>query len=214
VPSIWNPLPQFATVQADGELGNVVAFDQFYQDIKNGTLPQVAWITPAGELSEHPPSRISLGQAYVTALINAVMQSPYWNDTAIFLAWDDWGGFYDHVVPANVDVNGYGFRVPAMVISAWAKPGFVDHQQLSFDAYAKFIEDVFLNSERVPGSRPDSRPDQRESYSGLGDLRSDFDFTQTPLPPLVLEPFPDGGLPNPGIDSDGGLGSPCRADGG
>ena len=67
---------------------------------------------------------MSAGQAYVTSLINAIMQGPNWNSTAIFLAWDDWGGFYDHVVPPRVDQNGYGLRVPGLVISPYARAGF------------------------------------------------------------------------------------------
>ena len=94
-------------------------------------------------MSEHPPAPVSYGQSYVTSLINAAMKGPEWNSTAIFLAWDDWGGFYDHVVPQSVDENGYGLRVPGMVISPYAKRGYVDHQTLSFDAYDKFIEDDF-----------------------------------------------------------------------
>ena len=88
-----------------------------------------------------PPARISDGQAYTTSLINAAMAGPDWSSTAIFLAWDDWGGFYDHVPPPSVDENGYGLRVPGLVISPYAKPRYVDHQTLSFDAYDKFIED-------------------------------------------------------------------------
>ncbi len=72
------------------------------------------------------------------------MQGPDWDSTAIFLAWDDWGGFYDHVVPPTVDANGYGLRVPGLVITPYAKHGYIDHQVLSFDAYVKFIEDDFL----------------------------------------------------------------------
>jgi hypothetical protein len=88
---------------------------------------------------------LSAGQTYVTHLINTIMQGPDWKDCAIFLAWDDWGGFYDHVVPVSVDENGYGLRVPGLVISPYAKRGFIDHQTLSFDAFVKFIEDDFHN---------------------------------------------------------------------
>ena len=76
-------------------------------------LPAVSWVTPSNRVSEHPPSLVTAGQAFVTSVVNAVMRSPDWSSTAIFLAWDDWGGFYDHVVPPKVDVNGYGLRVPA-----------------------------------------------------------------------------------------------------
>jgi phospholipase C len=125
----------------------------------------------------------------VTALINAIMQSPLWSSTAIFLAWDDWGGFYDHVVPPIVDQNGYGLRVPGLVISPYARQGFIDHQTLSFDAYVKFIEDDFLSGNRIDphtDGRPDPRPTVRENAPGLGDLSRDFDFNQAPRPPLIL----------------------------
>ena len=118
------------------------------------------------------------------------MQGPDWNSTVIFLAWDDWGGFYDHVVPPTVDQNGYGLRVPGLVISPFAKKGFIDHQTLSFDAYLKLIEDIFLNGQRLDpktDGRPDPRPTVRESVSTLGDLLQEFDFNQTPLPPLILQ---------------------------
>jgi phospholipase C len=109
--------------------------------------------------------------------------------TAIFLTWADRGGFYDHVTPPTVDENGYGLRVPGIVISAYAKAGYIDHQTLSFDAYVKFIEDDFLSGARIDPKtdrRPDLRPDVRENVSVLGDLRHDFDFSQTPRKPLVL----------------------------
>ena len=188
-PEIWNPLPWFDTVRDDGELGNVQTLDHLYADAATGALPAVAWVVPNGEVSEHPPALVSVGQAYVTGLINAIMQGPSWSSTAIFLAWDDWGGFYDHVVPPSVDGNGYGLRVPGIVISPYAKRGYIDHQTLSFDAYLKFIEDDFLSGARIDPStdgRPDSRPDVRENAAVLGDLRRDFDFEQTPRPPLVL----------------------------
>jgi phospholipase C len=125
-------------------------------------------------------------------MINAVMQGPDWDSTAIFLTWDDWGGFYDHVEPPVVDVNGYGLRVPGIVISPWVKQG-IDHQTLSFDAYLKLIEDRFLGGQRLDPAtdgRPDPRPTVREDVALLGDLADAFDFTQDPLPPLILDPTP------------------------
>jgi phospholipase C len=188
-PEIWNPLPFFTTVRVDSELGNVQTIDHFYADVQAGTLPAVSWIVPNADVSEHPPALVSAGQAYVTGLINTVMQSPVWDSTAIFLAWDDWGGFYDHVPPPTVDVNGYGLRVPGLVISPYARRGFIDHQTLSFDAYVKFIEDDFLGSQRIDPStdgRPDPRPTVREDVPVLGNLVRDFDFNQVPQAPLVL----------------------------
>jgi len=192
-PGIWNPLPNFDTVRADGQEGNIQSVDKFYSAAKAGTLPAVSWVVPSGAVSEHPPGPVSFGQSYVTSLVNSVMAGPDWNSTAIFLAWDDWGGFYDHVAPPNVDVNGYGLRVPAMVISPYAKKGYLDHQTLSFDAYDKFIEDDFLGGQRLDPAtdgRPDPRPDVRENAPILGNLESDFDFTQPPRPPAPLPVHP------------------------
>jgi phospholipase C len=191
-PGIWNPLPYFNTVKRDGELGNVQDLSQFFLAAQNGTLPAVSWIAPNGHVSEHPTALVSIGQAYVTSLINAIMQGPNWNTTAIFLSWDDWGGFYDHVVPPATDKNGYGLRVPGLVISPYARAGYIDHQTLSHDAYLKFIEDVFLRGQRIDPAtdgRPDPRPSVREDSPILGDLRSDFNFNQPPRPPLILPAF-------------------------
>ncbi|MDQ6752754.1 MAG: phospholipase [Actinomycetota bacterium] len=188
-PGIWNPLPYFDTVRKDGQLDNIQSLANFYTAAKNGTLPAVSWIDPTGSVSEHPPALVSAGQAYVTGLINSIMQSPDWSSTAIFLSWDDWGGFYDHVTPPSVDQNGYGLRVPGIVISPYAKPGFIDHQILSQDAYAKFIEDDFLHGQRLDpltDGRPDPRPDVRENDPQLGDLANDFNFSQRPAAPVIL----------------------------
>jgi phospholipase C len=188
-PGIWNPLPSFTDVREDGQLGNVKDTALFFSDLRDGKLPSVSWLTPSNRYSEHPPGLLSAGQAYVAGVINAVMRSKYWDSTAIFLSWDDWGGFYDHVVPPNVNAFGYGLRVPALVISAYARKGYVDHQVLSHDAYVKFIEDDFLNGERI-NPKTDGRPDPREGVvedePQLGDLRSDFDFTQPPRPSLLV----------------------------
>jgi phospholipase C len=188
-PEIWNPLVDFQTVHQNGQLANVQDVSQFYNAAKAGTLPAVSWIAPNPGSGDHPTSLVSAGQSYVTGVINAVMQSPNWTSSAIFLAWDDWGGFYDHVVPPQPDAAGYGFRVPALVISPYAKVGYIDHQTLSFDAYLKFIEDVFLSGERIDPAtdgRPDPRPTVREKVNILGDISQDFDFTQAPRPPLIL----------------------------
>jgi phospholipase C len=192
-PGIWNPLPNFTDVTQDGELGNIQSLSNFVTAAQNGTLPAVSWIDPTDSVSEHPTARVSAGQTYVTGLVNTIMQSPDWPSTAIFLSWDDWGGFYDHVVPPSVDQNGYGLRVPGLVISAYAKHGYIDHQILSHDAYNKFIEDDFLGGERLNpknDGRPDPRPDVRDAASQLGDLRADFDFNQQPRPPEILPVCP------------------------
>jgi phospholipase C len=194
-PSIWSPLKNFADVKGDPRATKTYPA-QFDQDIRAGTLPSVVWVAPSFVNSEHPPASIYRGESYVAALINKIGTNQHlWDSTAIFLSWDDWGGFYDHAkppAPANPDPSvpkpafkgddpGYGIRVPGLVISAWAKSGWVDHQYLSHDAYLKFVEDVFLPS-HAPISADDHRPDIRESIVP-GDILcrgdpscSDFDF--------------------------------------
>jgi phospholipase C len=204
-PGIWNPLPYFTTVRDDDQLKNIVSVHHFLTSAQDGTLPAVSWVIPSEAVSEHPRSQVSAGQSYVTGLVNAVMSGPDWKSTAIFLTWDDWGGFYDHVAPPTVDENGYGLRVPGLVISPYARRGYVDHQVLSFDAYAKFIEDRFLRGQRLDPNndgRPDPRPGVRENAAQLGDLLSDFDFSRPPRPPLLLSVHPKTDLVGPDVSSN------------
>jgi phospholipase C len=192
-PGIWNPLPLFTDVQKDKQKGNIQTLSKYFKAAKSGKLPAVSWIVPSQADSDHPPASVHRGQAYVTAIINAAMKSPDWKSTAIFLSWDDWGGFYDHVVPPRADKNGYGLRVPGLVISPYAKKGFIDHGTYSSDAYLKFIEDDFLGGSRLDprtDKRPDRRPDVREDLPLLGDLANDFDFNQKPRPPFLLPTNP------------------------
>ena len=193
-PGIWNPLPGFQTVWADHQISNVQPARSYFRDARNGTLPSVSWIVPNDRHSEHPPSSIAVGQAWVTRIVNASMRSSDWNSTAIFLSWDDWGGFYDHVVPPTVNGQGLGLRVPGLVISPYARRGYIDHQVLSTDSYLRFIEDDFLGGQRIDPAtdgRPDSRPFIAEDAPGLGDLSADFNFRRTPRPPSLLPLHPD-----------------------
>ena len=192
-----NPLPWFATVRQNGQVENVRGHGEYYRAAEDGTLPSVSWVMPYSGAGEHPHNGepIWKGVRHVTSIINAAMEGPDWDSTAIFLTWDDWGGFYDHVPPVRVDENGYGIRVPGLLISPWAKGGTIDDQVLSFDAYLKLIEDLFLEGERLDPetlTRPDSRPTVREDVRILGNLLREFDFSQEPLPPLVLDPMPLG----------------------
>jgi phospholipase C len=221
-PDIWNPLPEFTTVHQDGQTANVQDVSNFYAAARKGTLPAVSWVVPNEADSEHAPGKVSSGQAYVTGLINAIMRSPDWASTAIFLSWDDWGGFYDHVKPPTVDANGYGLRVPALVISPYARQGCIDHQTFSQDAYLRFIEDDFLGGARIDprtDGRPDPRPDVREALPSLGNFAQDFNFNQAPRPPMVLPLHPRPGpkstigarAPAPGCGSNLALNAPGTA---
>jgi phospholipase C len=192
-PGIWNPLPWFDTVRQDYQLRDIKPLPALFTDLKDNTLPSISWIVPGDKDSDHPPALITNGQTYVTALLNSIMRSRAWDSTAIFLSWDDWSGFYDHVTPPIVDGQGYGLRVPALVISPYAKHGYVDHEILSQDAYLKFIEDDFLHHQRIDPTtdgRPDPRPDVRENAPILGNLANDFDFHQKPRHPLILPLHP------------------------
>ncbi|HET9342216.1 MAG TPA: alkaline phosphatase family protein [Candidatus Eremiobacteraceae bacterium] len=187
--SDWNPLPDFDDVKEDNQLSNIQPGVNFESAAQRGALPAVSWVVPNFRNSDHPSTPVNFGQQFVQKLVDDVQNGPDWSTTAIFVSWDDWGGFFDQVNPPNVDAGGYGFRVPGLLISPWSKHGYIDHQELSFDAYLKFIEDVFLSSSRIDPNtdgRPDSRPDVREDYPGLGDLTSEFDFTQ---PPPIRRPF-------------------------
>jgi phospholipase C len=192
-PGIWNPLPWFVTVKQDRQLRNITSVNHFFRAARRGTLPKVSWVVPNDKVSEHPPALVSAGQAWVTSIVNAIMSGPDWKSTAIFVTWDDWGGFYDHVPPPVVDRNGFGLRVPGLLISPYARRHYIDHQILSFDAYAKFIEDLFMNGERLDPTtdgRPDPRPTVRENIPILGNLMREFDFRRRPRRPLILNPHP------------------------
>ncbi len=196
-PGIWAPILWFTDVAQDGQLGNVQSHAQYFADAANGRLPSVAWIVPNLAESEHPTAGLRAGQAYVTRVIDAAMRGPQWKSTAIFLTWDDWGGFYDHVRPPVVDANGYGLRVPLILISPYTRtPGAIDHQLASFDGILKFVEDNFLHGARLDpktDGRPDRRPTVRESLPDAGDFRDDFDFAAPPRPGLQLPEYPTPG---------------------
>jgi uncharacterized protein (TIGR03437 family) len=173
--TFWNPLPAFPVVKNDpNQFGRLTNATQFYTDAQNGTLPQVSWIIPNMDLSEHPPADVSVGMNYVTGVINAVMNSPEWSSTAIFLAWDDWGGFYEHVDPPSVDQYGLGIRVPGIVISPYARQSYVDHKTYSFESWLRIVEERF-------GVQPMTARDNTAN-----DMIDAFDFTQQPRPPEVM----------------------------
>jgi phospholipase C len=155
---------------------DIIGVRKFESDVRSGNLAQVSWVTPDFQNSDHPPNLLQSGQNFVTNAVNAVMNSPYWADTAIFLTWDDWGGMFDHVPPPTVDAVGYGARVPLIVISPFAIPGYISHRQGEFASIDKFVEENW--------SLPTMG--ERDSLPGLSDLMDFFNFSQAPQPPLVL----------------------------
>ncbi len=173
---IWVPLLKYARYVDDPKLSShIVDLGQYYKDLQDGTLPAVAYIVPSGA-SEHPPSSIMSGQRFVNSLLRALMQSDYWKDSAFLLNYDDWGGWYDHVNPPQVDKHGYGFRTPALLISAYAKRGYIDHTQLDYTSILKFIEHNW-------GLEPLASRDARAN-----NFLDAFDFSQPPRSPQLISP--------------------------
>jgi len=153
-----------------------VASTQIITDAKNNALPNVSFVTPGEDSqSDHPPQPTQPAQNFVSSIVNAIMHSSEWNSTAIFVTWDDFGGWYDHVPPPQVDGIGLGPRVPLLVISPWAKPGYIGGQQGEFASFDKFIEETF--------SLPSLG--QRDSLPATSDLMDFFNFSQTPTPKLI-----------------------------
>jgi len=173
--TLWNPMPGFKSIRDDeSRMNRLVSLDDYYADLQKGTLPQFAWMIPDFQDSEHPPEPLDQGMWYVTKIINALMKSPYWGNTAIFLTWDDYGGFYDHVPPPEVDAYGFGPRVPMIVISPYAKTNYVSHYNYDFTSVLKFIE------ERWNLPHLTARDDR------ANDMRDCFDFYAPPRAANVI----------------------------
>ena len=171
----WNPLPAFASFKNNtSRLNNLAPNSQFPVDLAKGNLAQVTWVIPTEDESDHPTADVGVGQKYLVSTINAIMQSKFWPSTAIFVTWDDYGGWYDHVAPPQVDAFGLGFRVPCLIISPYAKAGFIDHTQSEFTSILKFIQTVH------------NLPPLTQRDAMASNMFEAFDFSQTPSPPLIL----------------------------
>jgi len=139
------PLPTyFPEVASHPDMrARVVPMDELSKDLSSGNLAQVVYVDPSEHflISEHPPEDVAAGEAWTKTLMEAIMSSSSWSSTAIFLTWDEAGGFYDHAPPPQVDYWGYGFRVPMIVVSPYARRGFVDHDTMDHTSILKFIAD-------------------------------------------------------------------------
>ena len=181
---IWCPLLAYARFLDDPELNKkIVPLDQYYEDLENDELPAVSYMVPAGS-SEHPPGSIKAGEAFVSNLVTGLMRSSAWDSSAFMWTYDDWGGFYDHVRPPQVDRFGYGFRAPALLVSPYARKGHIDSTTVDFTSQLKFIE---KNWNLAPLSSRD-----REANG----LASAFDFSAPPRPPKFISQEVDDAAPD------------------
>jgi phospholipase C len=161
---------RFAYVQnTPAAKGQFAASSTFPKDVAGGALADVSWVIGAPGGTEHPPANVQVGQNSVADdIVNPLGRSPYWNSAAVFLTWDDFGGFYDHVAPPVVDSFGYGFRVPCLVVSPYAKSGFVDSAVNDHTSILRFVEERY-------GLSPLSTRDA--AANGMAEA---FDFTRPP----------------------------------
>jgi len=152
---------------------NVVDPSRFIHDARNGQLPALIWLMPPSQYSDHPPMSICLGENWAVHQIDAVMQSPEWASTVIVMLWDDFGGFYDHVPPVSLSPYKLGIRVPAIIISPFAKPHYIEHQQFDIRSVVKFVEQEFHLPHLMRYSR---------NEASVGEM---LDLSQSPLPPML-----------------------------
>ncbi len=187
---LWHAFDAIQHVRYGQDYANVISPSQtILTDISTNQLPALSWVMPASEAySDHPGSRSAKGPSWVAAVVNAVGESQYWNSTAIFITWDDWGGWYDHVPPKMYNHFELGFRVPLVIVSPYAKAGFVSHRRHEFGSILRFSETAFdLGSLDTTDKRSD-------------DLFDCFDFTKPPrqFVPIQAPPF------NPSSDTTSG----------
>jgi phospholipase C len=172
---IWAPILTMPRFLDDPRLRrHIVDLKEYFKDLENGTLPAVAYIAPSGP-SEHPPSSLTSGQAFVRTLINGLVRSSAWQSSAFVISYDDWGGWYDHVRPPQVDKYGYGFRVPGLLVSAYARRGAVDSTILDFTSILRFIEDNWRIKPLA----------QRDRFANS--IASGFDFSKPPREPSFTQ---------------------------
>ena len=171
---IWAPILNYNRFLDDPALNSrIVPLDEFFDDLADGTLPAVSYMVPSGA-SEHPPGSIQAGERFIRNLITAIMRNSAWESTAFMWTYDDWGGWYDHVSPPQVDEFGYGFRAPALMVSAYARPGYIESTTLDFTSMLAFIEH---NWNLEPLAERDAR---------ANNFLTAFDFESPPRQPILL----------------------------
>jgi len=165
----WSAFDAIKHIRYGSGWSNVVSPETtVLTDAPKGNVATVTWVIPTGKNSDHSGNGSNTGPEWVASVVNAFGASPQWNSTAIFILWDDWGGWYDHVVPQQLDVMGLGFRVPLIVVSPYAKHGYVSHVNHEAGSILRFVEDAFGLAQMAAS---DARADN------LQDL---FDFSQQP----------------------------------
>ncbi len=172
---IWSSFDAIKHIRYGPDWKYVVPTEQFMSDASKGTLPTVSWIVTPGQVSEHPPASVCKGENWTVQMLNSLMKGPDWSSTAVFLTWDDFGGFYDHVAPQQIDGYGLGFRVPLLVISPYAKKGYIDHTQYEYSSMLRFTEDELGLAQLTNRDK------------GANNMMGAFDFTQSPRPPVILQ---------------------------
>jgi phospholipase C len=176
--AFWNPLASKAESYTSAYDSAFVARDQIFSDLKDGSLPNVSYVIPMGPYSDHPPANITLGEAFVANVVDAVEYSPYWNHTAIFLTWDEYGGFYDNVAPPSIDPLGLSIRVPFLVMSPYTPAGTLVNTLGYFESTLAFIEDRWGLQSQCMTARDCDAPN----------LANYFDFSMTPRAPVFFDP--------------------------
>lgn len=172
---IWSTFDAIKHIRSSAQWStNVVPNAEFDTDVAAGKLPSLSWLTPDLKVSEHPPESECAGENWTVDRVNSLMRSALWSSTAIILVWDDFGGFYDHMPPPYVSTYSLGPRVPALVISPYAKPHFVEKRRMDLRSIVRFVEDDFGLTHLASYDR---------NVGSIGDM---LNFSQTPLPPAVL----------------------------
>jgi phospholipase C len=175
----WTAPNAISHIRFGSDWNNVILrTNQIFQDIKDNKLPAVSWVIPNWGESDHPGSgNLGLGPAWVASIVNAIGNSAYWANTAIFITWDDWGGLYDHVAPKIYDSYEYGFRVPLIVVSPYAKQAYVSKVTHDFGSILKFIEGVY----GLPSlGYADSRADDLSDCFQFNEKRHEFRTISSP----------------------------------